>query len=54
MQESEPKPRRLGLAQLMALVRPALIRPQDVAVPPPLGRPIDSLAALREERQGER
>jgi prevent-host-death family protein len=27
---------------------------QDVAVPPPLGRPVDSLAALLEERQPSR
>jgi len=35
-------------------VREALIRPRDVDLPAPLGRPIDSLAALLEERQGER
>jgi hypothetical protein len=52
--ESEPEPQRLGIPDLVARVRPALTRPQDVALPPPLGRPIDGLAALLEERQGER
>jgi len=36
------------------VVREATTRPQDVPLPPPLGRPIDSLAALLEERQDER
>jgi prevent-host-death family protein len=36
------------------VVREAVTRPQDVDLPAPLGRPIDSLAALLEERQGER
>ena len=36
------------------VVREAVIRPRDVDLPAPLGRPIDSLAALLEERQGER
>ena len=35
-------------------VREAVTRPHDVDLPPPLGRAIDSLAALLEERQGER
>lgn len=35
-------------------VREASTRLRDVALPPPLGRPVDSLAALLEERQGER
>ncbi len=36
------------------VVREAGTRPGDVALPAPLGRPVDSLAALLEERQGER
>jgi len=36
------------------VVREAVTRPAEVALPPPLARLIDSLAALLEERQGER
>lgn len=36
------------------VVREAVSRPREVDLPAPLGRPIDSLAALLEERQGER
>ena len=35
-------------------VREAMTRPRDVVLPRPLGRTIDSLEALLEERQGER
>ena len=35
-------------------VREAMTRPRDVILPRPLGRSIDSLEALLEERQGER
>ena len=35
-------------------VREAMTRPRDVVLPQPLGRTIDSLEALLEERQGER
>ena len=35
-------------------VRDAMTRPRDVVLPRPLGRTIDSLEALLEERQGER
>ena len=35
-------------------VREAVTRPRDVALPAPLRRSVDSLAALLEERQGER
>lgn len=35
-------------------VREAVKRPRDLELPPPLGHPVDSLAALLEERQGER
>jgi len=35
-------------------VREAMTRPRDVVLPRPLGRSIDSLEALLEERQGER
>jgi prevent-host-death family protein len=35
-------------------VREAVTRPREVELPGPLGRPIDSLGALLEERQGER
>jgi len=31
-----------------------MTRPRDVVLPRPLGRSIDSLEALLEERQGER
>ncbi len=36
------------------VVREAVTHPGEVALPPPLGRPVDSLAALLEERQGQR
>lgn len=44
----------LGVSGGSPRVREARTRVRDVVLPPPLARPIDSLAALLEERQGER
>lgn len=50
MQDGERKELNPAIEQ----VRPAQTRLKDVVLPASLGRPIDSLAALLEERQGER